>query len=121
MGCAVGLKALEILQRDNLPQASRQKGEYLLQAFEDLRQKYPHIIAEARGAGLMCALEFADPDLTPRTDIALKLVDLLRDRGFILLPSGPWGNVLSVAPPLIIPMDYLHAFVEALDDAIEAL
>ena len=121
MGCAIGLKALEILQRDHLPEAARQKGEFLLQAFEKIRQKYPHFIAEARGAGLMCALEFADADLTPRPDIALELVDLMRDRGFILLPSGPWGNVLSVAPPLIIPMQFLQAFVEALDDALENL
>ena len=121
VGCAVGLKALEILQRDELPKAARQKGEYLLNAFEAIRQKYPQIIAEARGAGLMCALEFADPDLTPRPDIALKLVDLLRDRGFILLPSGPWGHVLSVAPPLIIPIECLQSFVEALDESIKAL
>ena len=118
MGCAIGLRALEILQRDKLPEAARQKGEFLLGAFEQLKQKYPRIIADARGAGLMCALEFAEPDLTPLPEIALKLVDLLRDRGFILLPSGPWGHVLSVAPPLMIPIEFLEAFANALDDAI---
>ena len=121
VGCAVGLKALEILQRDALHEAARHKGEYLLNAFQTIQQKYPKIIAEARGAGLMCALEFADPDLTPRPDLALKLVDLLRNRGFILLPSGPWGQTLSVAPPLIIPIEFLEAFTEALDQSIAAL
>ena len=121
MGCAVGLRALTILLRDNLAAAALEKGKILLEAFEQLRQKYPQYIAEVRGAGLMCALEFADPDLTPRPDIAIKLVDLLRNRGFILLPGGPWGNVISVAPPLIIPVEYLLAFADALDDSIRSL
>ena len=121
MGCAVGLKALEILQRDDLPAQARQKGEYLLERFRALRQKYPDIIADARGAGLMVAIEFARPDLTPLPQIALQIVDAMRDRGFILLPSGPWGHVVSVAPPLVISLLCLEAFVEALDDAIASL
>ncbi len=119
MGCAVGLKALEILVRDNLPEAARQKGAWLAAEFEKLRLKYPQVIAETRGRGLMQALEFADSDLKPLTEMALRIVDEMRNRGFILLPSGPWSHVISIAPPLIIHHICLEAFVEALDESIQ--
>ena len=118
MGCAVGLKALEILQRDNLPQKAAEKGAWILAEFKKLQKKYPDIIADARGAGLMLALEMATPDLTPLTDLALRIVDEMRNRGFILLPSGPWGHIISIAPPLIIPQACLEAFIGALDETI---
>lgn len=120
MGCAVGLKALEILTRDDLPKAAKQKGEWLTNAFAKLQKKYPQIIAETRGRGLMQALEFADEQLKPLTNIALQIVDEMRNRGFILLPSGPWSHVISIAPPLIIDHIYLEAFIRALDESIQA-
>ncbi len=120
MGCAVGLKALEILQRDDLPARAKREGEFVLGEFCKLRRKYPDIIAQARGRGLMLALELADPDLNPLTDLALKIVDDMRDRGFILLPSGPRSNVISIAPPLVIPRECLEFFVRELDEAFKS-
>lgn len=120
MGCAVGLKALEILQRDDLPARAKREGEFVLGEFAKLRRKYPDIIAQARGRGLMLALELAAPDLTPLTDLTLKIVDDMRDRGFILLPSGPWSNVISIAPPLVIPHECLVFFVRELDEAFKS-
>ena len=121
MGCAVGLKALEILQRDHLPEMAARKGAFVLEEFKKLQTQYPDIIFDARGAGLMLALEFAKPDKTPLTDLALKVVDELRDRGFILLPSGPWGHVISIAPPLMIPMTCLEFFIKNLNEVLESV
>lgn len=118
MGCAVALKALEILQRDDLPAHAKSEGGYILEAFRRLQRKYPEIIADVRGRGLMCALEFAKPDLTPLPEIALQLVDEMRNRGVILLPSGPWSHVISIAPPLVLPRECTDYFLEQLDEAL---
>lgn len=118
MGCALGLKALEILQRDHLPQRAQIEGEFLLAEFKKLQNKYPQIIADARGIGLMLGLEMADEKMNPLTNLALDIVDRLRNKGFILLTSGPWGHVVSIAPPLIIPHECLVAFIDALDQTL---
>ena len=44
MGCAVGLKALEILQRDDLPKKAAEKGGWILSKFKELQNKYPNPI-----------------------------------------------------------------------------
>lgn len=118
MGCAVALQAMKIQQRDNLPEQARQKGTYILDEFRRMQAEYPDFIFDARGAGLMAALEMARPDGTPLTEIALRIVDEMRSRGFLLLPSGPWGHVVSISPPLIIPMQCLRAFIKALDEVL---
>lgn len=119
MGCAVGLKALEILQRDHLPEAAQQKGDYISAEFRKIQNKHPNYILDARGAGLMQALEFSTPDKKPLTDIALRIVDEMRNHGFILLPSGPWSHVISIAPPLMIPQPCLEFFIQALNESID--
>lgn len=121
MGCALGLKALEILQRDDLPARAKREGEYLLAEFKRIKTLFPDHIADARGRGLMLALEFAAPDLSPLSDVALRVVDDMRDRGFILLPSGSYGHVLSIAPPLVIPHECLVFFVEQLEASIRSI
>lgn len=121
MGCAVALKAMEILVRDSLPERAAQMGGYLIEALRKIAQKRPDIIYDVRGKGLMIGIEFANPDGTPRTDLALKIVDLMRDRGILLLPSGPWSQVVSMSPPLVTPKACFDAFLETFEEIVTAL
>ena len=115
MGCAVGLRAMEILERDALSERAAQLGIWLKDAIKRLTQTRRDIVYDVRGKGLMIGIEFADPDGTPRTDLALKVVDGMRDRGIILLPSGPWSQVVSLSPPLVTPVPCFEAFLEAFE------
>lgn len=121
MGCAVALKAMEILTRDHLPECAAEMGNYLLEALRKIAQKRPDIIYDVRGKGLMIGIEFADPDGTPRTDLALKIVDLMRNRGILLLPSGPWSQVVSLSPALVTPKACFDVFLDELDDIVTHL
>lgn len=121
MGCAVALKAMSILTRDHLPECAAEMGTYLLDELRKIAQKRPDIIYDVRGKGLMIGIEFADPDGTPRTDLALKIVDLMRNRGIILLPSGPWSQVVSLSPALVTPKACFDTFLEEFDDIVTHL
>lgn len=118
MGCAIGLKALEILERDHLPERAATLGAWLKSEIERISASRRDIIYDIRGKGLMLGIEFADQDGTPRTDLALKLVDQMRDHGFMLLPSGPWSQVVSLSPPLMIPKACLEAFLDIFEKLI---
>src|SRR5690606_3575421 len=56
MSCAVALANLEILERERLVENARVVGDYLLGRLEGLMDTHP-IIGEARGRGLLLALE----------------------------------------------------------------
>src|SRR3972149_584103 len=60
--CAVGLKNLEILEREGGAEQAKQRGRQLLAGLQSL-QEQPRV-GDVRGLGLMCAVEFvADKDL----------------------------------------------------------
>src|SRR5207302_9543712 len=51
--CLLALKALEILDRDDLPARCAARGRHLLQKLEELRARFPDQIKDVRGKGLM--------------------------------------------------------------------
>ncbi len=56
----VGLKALELLTRDNrrLIRSAGEKGRYFIAALRRLQREYPDVVKDVRGRGLMIGLEF---------------------------------------------------------------
>ena len=62
MSSAVGLKVIEMLTRDDnkLMREAISKGEMIINKLENLKDKYPDIIKEVRGRGLMIGIEFTE-------------------------------------------------------------
>nr|WP_183987978.1 aminotransferase class III-fold pyridoxal phosphate-dependent enzyme [Deinobacterium chartae] len=55
---AVGLKSLEMLIDENLPERSRRLGELGLERLRRIQAAYPELMSEVRGAGLLLAMQF---------------------------------------------------------------
>ncbi|MCZ6705903.1 MAG: aminotransferase class III-fold pyridoxal phosphate-dependent enzyme, partial [Bacteroidetes bacterium] len=62
LSCSVASKALEMLTRDDdrLMRDVVQKGAYFIHKLKALQNRYPSVIKEVRGRGLMLGLEFTD-------------------------------------------------------------
>ena len=117
---AVAATVIDTILKDNLLENCRVQGDFLREGLQKLAEKHP-MVKGVRGKGLMIGIEFADPDGTPRTDLALKIVDLMRNRGIILLPSGPWSQVVSLSPALVTPKACFDTFLEEFDDIVTHL
>lgn len=69
LGMAIGLKSLEILVENNLAERSRQLGERGLARLQEIQQRYPQLLAEVRGFGMLLALQYQlvlNPKLAPK-------------------------------------------------------
>ena len=119
VGCAVGIKTLEIYQRDNIvAKVARQAP--LFKAHLDRLADHP-LVGEARASGLMGALEFT-PDGTPapfRTPgkVGLKAAAEMLSRGVILRAIG---DGLAFCPPMIIRDEELDQMFAPVEDALDA-
>src|SRR5207302_1431681 len=51
LACAVGLKILEVVQREKLGENARRMGEFLKNGLQTLAQKHPEAVRTARGLG----------------------------------------------------------------------
>jgi acetylornithine/succinyldiaminopimelate/putrescine aminotransferase/predicted amino acid dehydrogenase len=58
--CGIALKALELLDSDGLMDRCAAGGQYMLEALQDVRARYPHVIDDVRGQGMMIGIQLHD-------------------------------------------------------------
>jgi 4-aminobutyrate aminotransferase-like enzyme len=121
VGCAMALAQIAELRRHKLPQRAARLGSAFGQLLSAIRNPQPAIRNSARGLGLMWGVELTRADGSPATAEALAIVKMLLHRGFIVLPEGPHGNVISFTPPLTITAAQLARVVRILDKLLLAL
>jgi adenosylmethionine-8-amino-7-oxononanoate aminotransferase len=115
--CAVGLKNLEILEREGLVERAKQRGRQLLAGLQSLRE-CPKV-GDVRGLGLMCAVEFvADKGSKAPANLGGKVRQACLDRGLF---TRTIGDILAFAPPLVISGDEVDQIVTIVREALEAV
>jgi acetylornithine/N-succinyldiaminopimelate aminotransferase len=99
--CAAALKTMEIIERDKLDQNARDLGTFLNTQLTSLRDKFPTVIKNIRGLGLMIGIElqesipsFSGSDKT----VAAQFVNRLHEAGVLAVPAGK--QVIRILPPL---------------------
>ncbi|MDJ0899822.1 MAG: aminotransferase class III-fold pyridoxal phosphate-dependent enzyme [Xenococcus sp. MO_188.B8] len=131
MSCLIALKALEIIQRDNLPARCARVGDRFLQALEALRTRFPDQIKEVRGQGLMVGIELQDQSESESN--ALRMFSqngylgymaaayLLHVHRIRVMPTLSQPLTLRVQPSAYICESELERFVEAVACFCQAL
>ncbi len=69
--CAAALATIRYMLKNDIPGVCRKKGEVLKAGLQSLADKYPDIIQEIRGTGLMLAVEFHSTELGYETSKGL--------------------------------------------------
>jgi 4-aminobutyrate aminotransferase-like enzyme len=111
--CAAALASLAVAERWQLAERSRRLGR---EAFERLRASLADVatVREVRGQGLMIGIECSSPE------VSLTATTELLERGYVLLPSGEGGRVLSLTPPLTIGEEALFEACDEIARHLEA-
>ena len=113
------MAAIEIMERENLVQNARQRGEQLAETLADIKDRHP-IVGDARGTGLIQGLELVKDRETkehfdPSVRLNARLTEKLIDRGiWIRVPAF----ILPIAPPLIITADEIDEMTTAIDESL---
>jgi 4-aminobutyrate aminotransferase-like enzyme len=116
VGCAMALAQIAEIEKLKLPQRAAELGEFLLGEL----QKIPNGKFElaARGLGLMAGIELHRHDGSPATAETFAAVKKLLQRGYIFLPEGEYGNVISLTPPLTITKVQLAKAIATLAEVL---
>ena len=117
VGCAMALAQISEIEKLKLPDRSAQLGGFLL---AELQAKLPRskFQISVRGLGLMAGVELRRPDGSPATSETFAAIKTLLKRGYIFLPEGEFGNVISFTPPLTITKAQLTKAVAALAEVL---
>lgn len=117
---AVGLKVLEIVERDNLVTRSREAGFKLHMALRKLKSRY-NCIGDIRGRGLMAGIEIVTdrdskkPDLELGKRLSTKMLELGLSANLATMAS--FGGVFRIAPPITISDADLELGLSIMEEA----
>lgn len=118
--CAVALKNIEIIERENICEQVRTTGCYFEQKLREL-QHLP-LVGDVRGSHFMMCIEYVGhkqrkEPFVPSVKIGSRIAHYCQAQGLIVRPVGHC-NVLS--PPLILNKKQIDDIVEILQSAIYA-
>lgn len=120
LACAVGVKNIEILEKEDFCGHVRKWGPYFEEVLAPLAE-HP-IVGEVRGSHYMMALELVRDKETKETfddDIMIsrRIYKHCKSRGLMLRPIGP---LLVLSPPLSFDKEAMDQTVAILDESIKA-
>ncbi len=104
---------LQIIEEENLVENAAEVGPVLLEQLEQLAAKYPALLSNARGKGLMCAVDVVSPEKRKQ------IIDKTLENGAIVLGCG--NASIRVRPSLTFTRDNVLEFISAMTRALDSV
>ena len=115
LACASALAAITVLLEEDLAGQAKTKGHYVRSQLRQLQDRYPGVLANVRGLGLLIGMEFS-------TDgIGYKVASGLFSRG--VLTAGTLTNAKNIRfePALNVPQKILDEILNRLEDVFKSI
>jgi 4-aminobutyrate aminotransferase-like enzyme len=114
-----------VIEQQRLRENAARVGRRLRDGLEGLKRKYPRIVGDVRGMGLMQGIEFVKDetarDRTPNPQALARLFEETRTRGLLIGKGGLHGNAARISPPLIATEADVAEAVRILDEGLAAM
>jgi 4-aminobutyrate aminotransferase len=120
LAARAALAVLDYLQEHDLQRNARTVGARLAAGLRGLAAAHP-AIGDVRGKGLMLGVELVEPGSgAPDAAAAARVQEAARQDGLLIGKGGLYGNVLRIAPPLVVTEAEADEGVEILAAALAA-
>jgi len=113
VAAAAAVATLDVVRDEGLVDNAAEQGAVLLDGLNELKGQYS-AIGDARGLGLMQALEFVDDNGAPDAAAATRVQQTAISEGLLLLTCGGFGNVVRIIPALVVTDDEVAEGLDAI-------
>jgi len=119
--CAAALAVLDVIEEESLQANALKVGNQLQRGLRELATKYS-AIGDVRGAGLFIGAELVTgTNKKPNPELAMRLVNGLRDHRVLISASSLLGNVLKIRPPLPFSEENARQFLSTLEEVFREI
>jgi ornithine--oxo-acid transaminase len=112
IACAVAVAALDVVEEEKLSERAEELGKLFRAEIEKIIEK-TDLITKVRGKGLLNAILIND---TPDSSTAWNLCLKLKENGLLAKPTH--GNIIRLAPPLVITEEQLLDCVRIIEKTL---
>lgn len=115
IACVAGIAAIEVTLEEDLAGQAARKGEMLLKALGELKQKYPRVLSDAHGAGLLIGMEF------PTDETGFAVAAGLFKRGVLVAGTYSKARTIRIEPALGIEDSLLEEMLNRLEETFKEI
>ena len=119
---AAVIAVLDIMEKEKLADHAARVGPYMKAKLQAVAGRCP-FLGDVRGMGLVMGLEFVKDKKTkePAPELIRPIIDGCANHGLLVGSVGMYGNVIRVAPPLVIAEAEIDESVAILDKVLSGL
>lgn len=114
---ATALAVLDYMEQEGLVERAERLGGLLKAGLQGLQAKHG-MIADVRGKGMMLGAELRGPDDGDSAAMTDRVLEAMKDRGFIIGKNGVARNVLAFQPPLVMTEEDIKSMLTELDNVL---
>ena len=113
---------VDIMKREHLEENALRIGKLMMSRLLEIKEKSRYV-GDVRGMGLVMGVELVKDKKTkePAPDLTRKLIDVAAENGLLVGSVGTFGNVIRVAPPLVITEAEAHESLDIFERALSLL
>jgi putrescine aminotransferase len=115
LACTAASATLEVLVDEHLPARAAVMGNYFMRKLDELCEKYPKYLMEARGRGLLIGLEFQSKEIREAVQ------EELFYRGVLVAGTMNSNRTIRIEPPLIITESQINIMVNTLEGILSEM
>lgn len=109
LAASAAVAAIEVIEKENLVQEAAKKGEAMISRLRKTAEKYPQVIKEVRGKGLLIGLHLAKEGLG-----GFIMSELIQDDVIVAYTlNNP--SVIRIEPPLIINNEQMELVIKSVE------
>ena len=113
MATTAAAATIQTLQEENLVVRSAEMGEYFRAGLKQLHQRFPNIIRDVRGRGLLIGVEIVD------ARVGESLAQRMFDRNVLIAYTLNKPEVIRIEPPLIITKELIDIALERFGESLK--
>jgi putrescine aminotransferase len=115
IACVAGIAAISVTLEEDLPGQAARKGDFLLTELRALQRKYPQVLSDVHGLGLLIGMEF------PTDPIGFKCAAGLFKRGVLVAGTYSKARTIRIEPALGIADALLKEMLNRLEDTFKEI
>ncbi|MBC7358852.1 MAG: putrescine aminotransferase [Desulfacinum sp.] len=115
LACAAALAQITVTLGEDLPRQAAEKGDYVLGKLREFQARFPQILQDVRGKGLLIGMEF------PTDEVGFKVAAGLFSRGVLTAGTLTNAQTIRIEPALNISYELLDELLNRLEDTLKSL
>ena len=125
ISASAGKATIEVIEKHDLRRNAAVQGARLRAGLERIQKKYPRLVGDVRGMGLMQGVEIVVDetagDRTPNPQAVNALFEETKKRGLLIGKGGLLGNCLRISPPLTVSAAEVDEALAKLEESFAAI